>query len=61
MKKIDIITVRVDSETSEAIRALARADERSVAWMARRLITEALETRKRLPSQDEGREKTTKN
>ncbi len=52
MKKVDVLTVRVDSEMGEALRALALADERSVAWIARRLITEALETRKSLQSQD---------
>ncbi|WDD99827.1 ribbon-helix-helix protein, CopG family [Thalassomonas actiniarum] len=58
MKKIDIITVRVDTETGDALRTLAQADERSVAWIARRLITEALETRKRLKSQDDKQHET---
>jgi len=45
MKKIIVITVRVDTEVSDAIRTLARADERSVAWVTRKLITEALQAR----------------
>ncbi|WP_281558384.1 hypothetical protein [Thalassomonas sp. RHCl1] len=53
MKKIDILTVRVDSETGEAIRSLAQADERSVAWVTRKLITEALEARKLIKPQDD--------
>jgi len=48
MKKIIVITVRVDTETAEAIQTLARADERSVAWVTRKLIVEALKTRKLL-------------
>ena len=52
MKKTDIITVRIDTETSDALRTLAQADERSIAWIARRLITEALEARKRLKHQN---------
>ena len=45
MKKIAIITIRLDSQTDEIIRALARADDRSVAWIARTLIIEALRAR----------------
>jgi len=52
MKKIIVITIRVDSETGEAIRTLAQADDRSVAWVARTLIIEALEARKRLKAQN---------
>ncbi|WP_281557664.1 ribbon-helix-helix protein, CopG family [Thalassomonas sp. RHCl1] len=46
MKKLAVLTVRVDSATDDAIQALAQADDRSVAWIARMLITEALEARK---------------
>jgi len=52
MKKIVVITVRIDTDTSEAIQALARADDRSIAWVARKLLTEALKARKLLPLQD---------
>ncbi|WDE06677.1 ribbon-helix-helix protein, CopG family [Thalassomonas viridans] len=53
MKKVIVLTVRIDSETGEAIHALAQADDRSVAWVARTLITEALEARKLLTPQDD--------
>ena len=43
MKKIIVITVRVDSETADAISLLAQTHDRSVAWVTRKLITEALE------------------
>ncbi|WDE08850.1 ribbon-helix-helix protein, CopG family [Thalassomonas viridans] len=52
MKKICVITIRIDSKTEEAIRALALADDRSVAWIARTLINEALEARKCQAVQD---------
>jgi len=48
MKKEVVITVRVDSETNDVIRALAEKDDRTVAWTTRKLITEALEARKLL-------------
>ena len=51
MKKSVVLTIRVDDETSDAIRSLALADDRSVAWIARTLLIEALTTRKRLKSQ----------
>lgn len=46
MKKEVVLTVRVDSEVDEAIRSLAQKDDRTVAWVTRKLITEALEARK---------------
>jgi len=45
MKQDVILTVRVNSEVNNIIRNLAKDDERTVAWMARKLIIEALETR----------------
>jgi predicted transcriptional regulator len=45
MKKEVVLTIRVDAETDRAIRAIAEEDERTVAWVARKLITEALEER----------------
>jgi predicted transcriptional regulator len=48
MKKEVVITVRVDSETDEIIRSLAKKDDRTIAWTTRKLITEALEARKLL-------------
>ncbi|WP_281559968.1 hypothetical protein [Thalassomonas sp. RHCl1] len=55
MKKIMVITVRLDTETGETIHALAQADDRSVAWVARTLITEALTARKLLPPRESNR------
>lgn len=49
-KKEVVITVRVDSETDDIIRSLAQKDDRTVAWVTRQLITEALEARKLLKS-----------
>ncbi|MDP3112303.1 MAG: ribbon-helix-helix protein, CopG family [Thermodesulfovibrionales bacterium] len=43
MKKETIITIRVSSEIKAIIQQLAEKDERTVGWMARKLITEALE------------------
>ena len=53
MKKVVVLTVRLDSEIDEAIRSLAKADDRKVAWVARKLITEALIARKLLAPADE--------
>ena len=52
MKKDVVITVRVDSEVDEIIRALAQKDDRTVAWVARKLIIEALEARKLLKAKN---------
>lgn len=48
MKKEVILSVRVDSEIDEIIRSLAQKDDRTVGWVTRKLITEALEARKLL-------------
>ena len=61
MKKIVVLTVRLDSETGEAIRVLAQADDRSVAWVARKLITEALEARKLVAAQGDKQQRTVTN
>jgi predicted transcriptional regulator len=45
MKKEIVITVRVDAETNEVIRKLAEEGDRTVAWVTRQLIAEALENR----------------
>ena len=46
-----VLTVRLDTEVGEAIHALAREDDRSVAWIARKLLTEALQARNLLTPQ----------
>jgi hypothetical protein len=46
MKKEVIITARVTPEIKDAIQSLAANDERTLAWMVRKLLTEALEARK---------------
>ena len=50
MKKLFVLTVRLDSETDEALRAIALADDRTLAWVARKLIIEALQARKAIKS-----------
>lgn len=42
MKKEVILTVRVDEEMNQIVQDLADQDERTVAWMLRRLLEEAL-------------------
>jgi len=45
MKKEVIITARITPETKEIIQSLADKDERALAWMVRKLLIEALESR----------------
>ena len=45
MKKEVIITARITSEMKEIIQSLADKDERTVAWMVRKLLTESLTAR----------------
>jgi len=42
MKKEVIITARITSEMKEIIQSIADKDERTVAWMVRKLLIEAL-------------------
>ncbi len=44
-KKDVVLTIRVDEEMSRAIQSLAEEDERTTAWMVRKLIGEALTAR----------------
>lgn len=45
MKKEVIITARITSEMKEIIQSLSDEDDRTVAWMIRKLLIEALENR----------------
>ena len=45
MKKEVVITARVTVEMKEIIQSLADKDERTPAWIVRKLLTEALETK----------------
>jgi predicted transcriptional regulator len=43
--KDSIITVRVTPETKSIIQSLAEEDDRTLAWMVRKLLIEALHAR----------------
>lgn len=45
MKKEVIITARITSEMKEIIQSLTDKDERTVAWIVRKLLIEALTAR----------------
>lgn len=55
MKKEIIITARVTPETKDIIQSLADKDERTLAWMVRKLLLEALDTRGLLKKQKPGK------
>lgn len=48
MKKEVVLSVRVDSDIDDILRTLAGKEDRTVAWIVRKLIVEALEARKLL-------------
>lgn len=48
MKKEVVLSVRVDSDIDNILRALAEKEDRTVAWVIRKLIIEALEARRLL-------------
>lgn len=55
MKKEVVITARITPETKEIIQSLADKDERTLAWMVRKLLLEALEARGLLKKQKQGK------
>ena len=50
MKKDIVLTVRIDKKLHSIISELAKSDDRTIAWIARKLIEEALQKRKLLKS-----------
>mgnify|MGYP003446970945 FL=1 len=48
MKKEVVLSVRVDPEIKGIIDSIAQKGDRTVAWVTRSLITEALQARKLL-------------
>lgn len=50
MKKETVLSVRVEPDIEEILRKLAEKDDRTVAWVIRNLLIEALEGRKLLKS-----------
>jgi len=52
-KKDVILTLRIEDRMDEAITKLAESDERTIAWMARKLLEEALVARGALDAKDE--------
>ena len=55
MKKEVVITVRITPETKDIVQSLADKDERTLAWMVRKLLLEALESRGLLKKQKQGK------
>lgn len=51
MKKEIVITARITNEIKEIIQSIADKDERTLAWMVRKLLIEALENRGLLKKQ----------
>ncbi|MFQ5900768.1 MAG: hypothetical protein ACE5IH_04345 [Thermodesulfobacteriota bacterium] len=48
MKKETIITIRVNAEIKSIIQSIAEKDDRTLAWMVRKLLMEALDARELL-------------
>ncbi len=48
MKKEDMVASRITAEMKKIIQSLADKDDRTFAWMVRKLLTEALEARELL-------------
>ncbi|MEK6791836.1 MAG: hypothetical protein AABY45_09080 [Deltaproteobacteria bacterium] len=45
MKKGTLVAARITDEMKKAIQSIADKDERTLGWMLRKLLTEALESR----------------
>ena len=45
MKKEEVITARITPEMKQIIQSIADKDDRTMEWMIRKLLTEALENR----------------
>ncbi len=45
MKKAILVAARITEEMKKAIQSIADKDERTVGWVLRKLLTEALEGR----------------
>lgn len=45
MKKDIVLTIRIDGQLDKTLQSLAEKDDRTIAWVARNLILEALEAR----------------
>lgn len=43
MKKDIVLTIRIDGQLDKTLQSLAEKDDRTIAWVARNLILEALE------------------
>jgi predicted transcriptional regulator len=50
MKKEISMTVRLEAPLGELLQKLAKEDDRSIGYVLRQLIVEALQARKRLPA-----------
>lgn len=48
MKKEVVLSFRVDENLDDVLRALAEKEDRSVAWVIRKLVIEALQARRLL-------------
>ena len=54
MKKDISMTVRLEAPLGEAVQKIAKDDDRSIGYVLRQLIVEALQARKRLPGKKGG-------
>lgn len=57
MKKEISMTVRLEAPIGEAVQKIAKDDDRSIGYVLRMLVVEALQARKLLPKDFEGKRK----